>query len=542
MKVSIPRPVGGQLELNLSNGERLFIVGANGSGKSALVQHLVSSNPNEKIVRVSAHRQTWLQSQNLTITGQQRRQLYQNISSTDRQHDSRWTDIYAQERQSAVLFDLVAKENERARRIARQFDNQNSEEAVTISSKEPSPFAQINELLRIGTFDVSLELGKDEQILAQHQNAASPYSVAKMSDGERNAVMIAATVLTVEPETTLLIDEPERHLHRSIIEPFLSALFHYRKDCSFVISTHDLSLPTANPEIRTLVVYSCSWSGDSVEHWDAQVLEANIELPEDLKRAISGSRKRILFVEGDSSGSLDLPLYNTLFPEISIMPKGGCADVLRAVKGLRGTENLHHVEAFGLIDKDNRPMNEINRLANEQVYALNVYSAEALYYCSDAISAVAQHQAETLLGNVDDMIKSAKESAIGVLKESGLAERMAAKRCERYVRNSMMSETPDWSSIVTNQTDMITASISSPYPDELKHFQTLLTEENLDELVARYPLRESRTFDAVARALHLTGRETYEKTLLSKLQTCEELAEKLRNRIKPLADVLTIKG
>lgn len=89
---------------------------------------------------------------------------------------------------------------------------------------------------------------------------------------------------------------------------------------------------------------------------------------------------------------------------------------------------------------------------------------------------------------------------------------------------------------------MITASISSPYPDELEYFQTLLTEENLDELVARYPLRESRTFDAVARALHLTGRETYEKTLLSKLQTCEELAEKLRKRIRPLADVLSIKG
>ncbi len=48
------------------------------------------------------------------------------------------------------------------------------------------------------------------------------YSVAKLSDGERNALLIAATVLSVTPETLLLIDEPERHLHRSIISPPLT--------------------------------------------------------------------------------------------------------------------------------------------------------------------------------------------------------------------------------------------------------------------------------------------------------------------------------
>ena len=49
--------------------------------------------------------------------------------------------------------------------------------------------------------------------------------MAQMSDGERAAAIIAATVLVADPGTLFLIDEPERHLHRSIIEPFLSALF-----------------------------------------------------------------------------------------------------------------------------------------------------------------------------------------------------------------------------------------------------------------------------------------------------------------------------
>ncbi|WP_442947933.1 AAA family ATPase [Nostoc sp.] len=43
----------------------------------------------------------------------------------------------------------------------------------------------------------------------------TPYSIAELSDGERNALLIAANVLTVKNGTLVLIDEPERHLHRS---------------------------------------------------------------------------------------------------------------------------------------------------------------------------------------------------------------------------------------------------------------------------------------------------------------------------------------
>ena len=538
MEINIPRFSSDPLQLTLSTGDRLFIVGANGSGKSALIQRLVSSNRNEKIRRISAHRQTWFQSESLDFTPQARRQFDLEITRLEVQDEARWRDQYAQQRQSAVLFDLVAKENERARLITRHIDDQDVEEANRISRRETSPFDQINKLLVLGTLAIILEHSKGEEILARHKNASDSFSIAQMSDGERNAAIIAATVLTVEPETVLLIDEPERHLHRSIIEPFLSALFERRKDCTFVISTHEIALPVADPEAHTLVVHSCSWNENRANAWDVDLLEARAELPEDLKRAILGSRKRILFVEGDRSGSLDLPLYDALFPGISIVPKGGCAGVLRAVDGLRGSENLHHVEAFGLIDRDNRPDDEIIQLASKHVYALNVYSAEALYYCSDAIAAVAQHQAEALLGNADEMVELAKEKALDVLKESGLAERMAARRCERHVRNSMLSKIPDWKSIETNPTATICASIPSPFPDELDYFRNLLAEKKLDELIARYPLRDSRVFDMIADALQLTGKNTYEKTLLSRLQANARLAQSVKRRIKSLADAL----
>ena len=538
INLNIPRISDEPLQILFKEGDRLFIVGANGSGKSALFQHLVSSYPNEKIRRISAHRQTWFQSGSIDLTPHRRKQFDQNSTSHEVQDQSRWRDDYAQQRQSAVLFDLVAKENARARRITRYVDNKQIEEAKKFAVKKESPFDQLNELLAVGSLSVNLENSNDEEILARYQDSKVTYSIAEMSDGERNAAIIAAHVLTVEPGTMLLIDEPERHLHRSIIEPFLSALFRKRTDCAFVISTHEINLPVANPEARVLMVRSCQWQGKKANTWDVEILEENPNLPEDLKLAILGSRKRILFVEGDSH-SLDLPLYDALFPNLSVAPKGSATDVEKAVKGLRGSENLHHVEAFGLIDKDDRSDDKVTELEQAGVFALNVYSVESLYYCSDSLNTVAHLQAKSLGKDAGVMRETAKQKALYILNQGDIAERMAAKRCERQMRNQLLSSVPNWKTIKTTNETSINVSVPFPFSNELKHFNRLVAEENLDDLVARYPLRESPVFSEISKALELTNKTTYKQTLLTRIRNDATLADKLKQRIGPLSKVLT---
>ena len=182
--------------------------------------------------------------------------------------------------------------------IAYHIDNRSPEEALRVSSESAAPFVQVNELLALGTLTVSIENSKGEEILAQHGNGGEKFSIEKMSDGERSAVIMAAEVLTAKPSTVFLIDEPERHLHRAIIMPFLSALFKQREDCAFVVSTHEITLPIDSPDARVLMVRSCTWNDTAARAWDVEVLEPNTELPEELKLAILGARERILFVEG----------------------------------------------------------------------------------------------------------------------------------------------------------------------------------------------------------------------------------------------------
>lgn len=526
-------PEGGQLNVEIGASDRVFIVGSNGSGKSALIHHFVQSNRGARMRRIAAHRQTWLNSGAINLTPKSRREAERRFTSDDARPDSRWVDHQSAAKLSAVLFDLVANENARARQIAGHVDNYETDEAEKASAASRSPFAQLNELLALGTLTVALENSKDEEILARHKGG-EPFSIAKLSDGERNAIIIAATVLTVEPETILLIDEPERHLHRAIVEPFLSALFEQRTDCAFVVSTHEIALPAASRGCKVLMPRSCEWNGDTPRAWDIQVLEPDAPLPEELKLAILGSRRRILFVEGKLE-SLDRPLYSALFPGLSVVPKEGCTGVQRAVAGLRGAYDHHHVEAFGLIDRDDRTSDQVHSLASSGVFALDVHSAEALYYGSCAVHSVACRQAESLGSDSDEMVQIALSSALGSLREKGVAERMAARRCERTLKERILSEIPDYRAIQDNGVAEITLSVTSPFPEEVAHFNSLLDADDWNRLVARYPLRETSAFKRIAQKLECTSQSKYEQMVLIRVQADVDLADKLRAQIGELS-------
>jgi ABC-type Mn2+/Zn2+ transport system ATPase subunit len=100
--------------------------------------------------------------------------------------------------------------------------------------------------------------------------------------------------LTVKPGTIVFIDEPEKHLRRSIISPLLTLLFENRKDCAFVISTHDVLLPIDNQTSRILLLRGCTYSGNTFNKWDADLVAADAEIEDDLKRDSGGSAKAIV--------------------------------------------------------------------------------------------------------------------------------------------------------------------------------------------------------------------------------------------------------
>lgn len=60
-----------------------------------------------------------------------------------------------------------------------------------------------------------------------------------MSDGERVGLYLMAQSLCVPSDKTIIIDEPEIHLHRSIMNRLWEAIEAEREDCFFIYITHD---------------------------------------------------------------------------------------------------------------------------------------------------------------------------------------------------------------------------------------------------------------------------------------------------------------
>ena len=167
MKLDIPRILGNPLQITLSAGDRLFIVGANGSGKSALVQHLVSAHEGTNFRRVSAHRQTWLSSGSIDLTPRRRQELGKERALIEVRSEARWRDQQAQEKLTADLFDLVAIENQQARRIRRLIHSGCIEEAKKADAEDLSPFDQINELFGMAKLNIRLDVQNGEEILGE---------------------------------------------------------------------------------------------------------------------------------------------------------------------------------------------------------------------------------------------------------------------------------------------------------------------------------------------------------------------------------------
>lgn len=505
--LQIPRNVGSALDLVLGANEVVFLLGANGTGKSSLMHRFYSAHSSNSR-RITAHRQTWFESNAITLSPQQRQQTEVNARGYDTHPQSRWKDDYAASRASMAIYDLVDAENVRAREITSAIDGDNFDLAKELRKKD-APIKIINELLRLSNIPVAVTIQENAQVVAS-KNGGDPYSIAELSDGERNAILIAANVLTAKPGTLLLVDEPERHLHRSIISPLLTLLFAKRPDCAFVVSTHDVMLPLDNPEARTLLIRGCTYNGSAVTAWDADLVSSASGVDDDLKRDILGGRRKILFVEG-TERSLDKPLYSLVFPGVSIVAKGSCRDVEHAVSSIRDADDLHWLDAFGLVDNDRRPQAELDQLKQDGVYATEVFSVEGVYFHPEVQKLVAERHAATTGADFNDCVAEARAAAIAAIAPH--VQRLSERVAEKLVREKFFAHIPNGDQISEVAQVNISIDVAGIAGEEQGRLQDALAAGDLTAVITRYPVRETPALTDIARKLGFQHRGQYESAV-----------------------------
>lgn len=510
------------MEFSLSVGDVLYLLGANGTGKSSLVSRLFNEHQvNSK--RISAHRQTWFESNTLDMTPRARQDFDNQFRLQDASLRARYWEWNPAKRAGMAIYDLIDADTMQERGIARQV-RAGDIPAAQRAAQNPSPLQVINELMALSNLSIEISLAEGQKIVAR-KNGGDAYSIAELSDGERNAFLIAADVLTAKPGTLIIVDEPERHLHRSIISPLLKLLFDRRNDCAFIVSTHEPMLPLDTPNASALLLRSCAYQGQQVQGWTADMLTSGISIDDELKADIVGSRRKIIFVEG-TARSLDLPLYILLFPKVSVVPKEGCRDVEHAVRGLRGAGDVHWVSAWGIVDNDQRDAEDVARLKEAGVWALSHYSVESLYYHPNIISRIAERQA-TLVGvNAEELFEGAISTAVTAAAAN--REHLVTSAVLRSTRTEFARKMPSRTDVQNSAAVNVEVDVAALRAAEQDRFDTLVSKSDWDGLLTRYPLRECAAFDRVVDELRIKDRATYQAAVLKLVQDDQAVVDELR--------------
>lgn len=505
------------LALVLNLCDSLFVLGANGSGKSSLMQQIYK-NHSDHAIRITAHRQTWLLSGEIEMTPRNRTNTQQNLRNVDINPTSRWRDDFAAERPNLVLYDLLNSENLRAREIAKAVDSDSKEEARAIATSRLSPLAIINKVLKDSNIPVKISLN-DRDALTANRVGYPPYSIAELSDGERNAVLIAAMVLTAKPETLVLIDEPERHLHKSIAQPLLRQIFASREDLAFVVSTHDLSLPTSTRS-TSLVLRGCDYSNAQALRWDVTPVSGSLDLDERLKQDILGARTSLLFVEGNEV-SLDQSIYRIIFPGVTVVSKGSSREVERAVIGIRGVTELHWLNAHGIIDNDGRNSQEIEKKVEDGICVLPVFSIESIYYLPIIQSEIAARYANVVGESSECNIERAHDLVLKYASEH--LNRLCSRVVEKNVRELILKQMPTWRDVKNGNSLRIKIDAGDVLEKEVNELNEAIKHKDIEKIICRYPLRETPALDAVAKALGFQSRVAYESAVRTLLKERDDL-------------------
>lgn len=295
-----------------------------------------------------------------------------------------------------------------------------------------------------------------------------------MSDGERAIFYLLGQALTIQENSLLIIDEPELHIHRSVISSLWDEIEAARPDCAFVFITHDLDFASSKACPKYIVSkYS------PTPTWEIDEVESNGEFSESLTTLILGSRKPILFVEGGET-SLDLAVYRCCYPEWTIVPRESCENVIHAVNTMRHNSNLIRIRCTGIIDSDDYTDDEISYLQTIGISVLPVSEIENIFLMpsiSEAIAKSNNFEGAELQEKLDELSRRVFLSLDNDAKIDVVVIRYCKRRIDRQLKkvdigaastvddvisnfNQKISEF-DIQSIADNAREKITSSINN---------------------------------------------------------------------------------
>ncbi len=352
------------------------------------------------------------------------------------------------------------------------------------------------------------------------------YNASEMSDGERVIFYLVGEVVCAPNSSIIIIDEPEMHIHRSLVKRLFDLIETERPDCAFIYLTHDIDF--AFTRQNAVKIWAKSYEGENI--WDYEILDEQSPIPEQLYLELLGSRKPIIFLEGDSS-SIDYELYEQVYSSYTIKPLGSCEKVIQTVKAFNVQNGFHHLVSYGIIDRDRRVDADIPRLNSKNIWVLDVAEAENLLLDENIVKAVASHMGR----NPDDVFGQVKDNLIAFFNSQ--IEGQILLHFKEILRRKYLEitnfATKEIASVISEIDGIFTSIDKQKIYDETKvDFEKVATNKDYNSVLKLFNLKNALV--PQSKVCELTGirnKEEYLNLVITLLKRNDAVSTTIKNAI-----------
>lgn len=370
-------------------------------------------------------------------------------------------------------------------------------------------------------------LVEEGKLLFQREGDDDLYMSKRLSDGEKTVLFYLGSVLYAPKNSIIFVDSPSMFLHSAVSNALWNEIENMRPDCAFVYTTHDLEFAVSRTD--TSVVWVRDYDA-LANQWDYSILEENTGLPDGVYLSIIGARKPVLFIEGDSQHSIDSKLYPLIFPEFTVKPLGSCNKVIETVRTFNDQSSFHHLDSYGIVDRDRRDVKEVEYLRNKKILVPDVAEVENLLILENVVKAVAEYcgkNPEKVFYHVRKQILSLFKSQ---LKEQALQHtRHRVKRTVEYridKRFSRIGELEDHLADLVNEINP-----GGIYNQLCKEFNDYYAKGDYASVIRVFNEKTMLNYCGVAQLCGLNNPDGYLRQILNILKKDCPQAVKIRKAV-----------
>lgn len=480
-QVQIPNQEGTEI-LKIEAGTSVVIVGANGSGKTRLASY-IEDQLGELTHRIAAHRALSL-NPSVAKVSEREAKLGLKTGWTHKEANighrkgQRWggnapvallndfdyllQTLFAEQTNTSLETHKAAREGGSVDAKATKFEILKQVWESLLPHRE----------LHISGDDIQVSLRGSHDL----------YSASEMSDGERAVFYMLGQALVAEPGSLLIFDEPELHVHKSIMSKLWDELEAIRPDCSFVFITHDIEFACSRVADKYVIRrYEPSPT------WEISRVPDDSGFDENTITLILGSRKPVLFVEGNES-SLDIATFRCCYPGWTVIPRGSCEQVIHSVVTMRRNSQLTRISCSGIVDADDYSSEDSEYLARLGIAILPLSEIENVFVHPSVAEAILR--GEGFSGpQLQEKLQGFRDAVIASISEENV-EKAVLRYCRRRVDRAL------------KKVDLRSAQTASQLKELLHQEVSTLNIEELD-VYARKTINEAIENRDVSKLLSL---------------------------------------